>query len=78
MSAMRAKTVLVAVLKTPRDLRLLLREKRYRIPLAFLPKRRFTHIAFYEPQTTFGKRGKRIAYYAKVTGREARERLLRD
>ena len=43
------KTVLVGVLKSKDDLKILLEEKWYRIPIAFLPKRRFTHIAFYQP-----------------------------
>ncbi len=43
------KSVLVGVLKSEQDLKILLREKWYRIPLSFLPKREFTHIAFYEP-----------------------------
>ena len=75
MGVMRRKTVLVAVLKTPRDLRILRERRRYRIPLSFLPRRPFTHIAFYEPRETFGARGKRIARYAKVVKREVRKRI---
>ena len=69
------KTILVSVLKSPRDLRTLLQEKWYRIPRAFLPKQKFTHVAFYQPQTTFGKRGKRIQYYARVAKREVKRRV---
>lgn len=69
------KTVLVAVLKSPRDLRILREEKWYRIPRAFLPKRKFTHIAFYQPQTAFGRRGKCIRYYVRVWKREVKRRI---
>ncbi|MEK7169809.1 MAG: DUF559 domain-containing protein [Patescibacteria group bacterium] len=68
------RTVLVAVLKSKDDLRILLAEKWYRIPVAFLPKRKFTRIAFYEPMTGFGKTGKRIRYYARVAKREVKKR----
>lgn len=44
-----AKSVLVGVLRSKSDLSILLQEKWYRIPLAYLPKRPFTHIAFYQP-----------------------------
>lgn len=67
--------VLVAVLKSKDDLRILLHEKWYRIPIAFLPKRKFTHIAFYQPITGFGKAGKRIFYYARVAKREVKKRI---
>ncbi len=76
--------VLVGVLKSNEDLRILLEEKWYRIPLAFLPKRKFTYIAFYEParvyraggpQTTFGKVGKRIELYARVSKRQVKKRI---
>lgn len=68
------KTVLVAVLKSKDDLKILLKEKWYRIPIAFLPKRKFTHIAFYQP-LKFGKNGKRILYYARVVKREVKKRI---
>ena len=77
---MRPKHVLVSVLKEKSDLPLLLTEKWYRIPLAFLPKRAFTHIAFYQPEGV-GETGKRIAYYARVAKREVvkrRELLPRE
>ena len=73
--------VLVGVLKSRRDLDLVLQERWYRIPCAWMPKRRFSYLAFYEPvrfgkmgkpSTTFhGKEvlGKCIRYYAKVLGR---------
>ena len=59
------KTVLVGVLKNKRDQRILLKEHWYRIPVAHLPKRKFNYIAFYQP-AGFGKKGKRIEYYAPV------------
>ncbi len=67
------KTVLVSVLKSKEDLQILLGEKWYRIPVAFLPKRKFTHIALYQP-LGFGKSGKRIEYYARVVKREVKKR----
>lgn len=66
-------TVLVGVLKDLRDRRILLQEHWYRIPLAFVPKRRFTHIAFYQP-SSFGRQGKRVLYYARITKREVKKR----
>lgn len=68
------KSVLVSVLKSKDDLRLLLEERWYRIPLAFLPKQKFTHIAFYQP-IQFGKNGKRIQYYGRVVKREVKKRV---
>jgi len=65
------KTVLVGVLKNKGDLRILLEEKWYRTPLAFLPKRKFTHIAFYQP----AQAGKCIEYYARVAKREVKKRI---
>lgn len=66
--------VLVGVLKSVQDLQILLRDHWYRIPADFMPKRKFGHIGFYQP-TTFGKFGKRIEYYAKVTSCEKFRRL---
>ena len=61
----KSKTVLVCVLKTKSDLRILLKQNWYRIPVAYLPKRKFSHLAFYQP-AVFGKGGQRIQYYARV------------
>lgn len=69
------KEVFVAVLKSRRDLRILLRELWYRIPISFFPKRAFTHVAFYQPQTGFGKSGKCIRYYACIAKREVKKRI---
>ena len=69
------KTVLVAVIKSKDDLNILFAKKWYRIPVAFLPRKKFTHIAFYEPMTGFGKRGKRIRYYACISKREVKKRI---
>ncbi|MBU2573221.1 MAG: DUF559 domain-containing protein [Elusimicrobia bacterium] len=76
---MKKKPVLIAVIKTPRDLDLLLRERWYRIPDAHAPKRGFTHIAFYQP-ASFGNDSGKIRYYAAVRSRETAERpeLLPD
>ena len=70
----RNRAVLVGVLKSKRDLRLLLHEQWYRIPVAFFPKRAFTHIAFYQP-AVFGRRGKRIEFFAHIAGKEVRRRI---
>lgn len=59
------KGVLVGVLKNKRDLRILLKHGWYRIPAVHMPKRKFSYIAFYQP-ISFGKKGKRIEYYARV------------
>ncbi len=59
--------VLVAVLKCPEDLDILLREKWYRIPIKYAPKREYRVIAFYQ-NASFGARAKRIEYYG-ITGR---------
>ncbi len=61
----REKIVLVCVLKDKRDLHILLKENWYRIPIVYLPKRKFTYLAFYQP-AEFGRFGKRIQYYARV------------
>ncbi|MCX5791911.1 MAG: DUF559 domain-containing protein [Elusimicrobia bacterium] len=65
---------LIAVLKAPRDLSIAARDRWYRIPLAKTPKHEFTHIAFYQP-ACFNPEGKRIKYYAEVTGRALARRL---
>ena len=70
----RQRTVLVAVLKDWRDLGLLLHEHWYRIPIAHLPRRAFTHIAFYQP-LAFGQAGKGINFYARVLEKEMHKRI---
>ena len=62
------KIVLVGVLKNKRDLGILLEKHWYRIPVFFLPKKKFDYLAFYQPEG-FGRRGKRIEYYARVVRR---------
>lgn len=73
MPGTRRGSVLVCVLKTKRDKRILLEEGWYRIPSLYLPRRRFTHLAFYQP-AAFGGRKKRIEYYARVKRMETRKR----
>ena len=68
------KIVLVSVLKSKNDRRILLRHRWYRIPVEFLPKRRFEYIAFYQP-LIFGKHGKRIEYYGKVLRKKVYQRI---
>src|SRR3989338_3904347 len=70
----RKKIVLVCVLKNRRDLRILLKENWYRIPVAYLPRRKFTHLAFYQP-ASFGRSGKCIQYYARVKNRTVAKRI---
>jgi hypothetical protein len=76
MSVDRYATVLVAVLKTRRDLYLAQEEGWYRIPVRHLPKRgrdaRF--LAFYQPGS-FGPEGGVIRYFAPVLGWEQKRRL---
>ena len=70
----KGKTVLIGVLKTKNDRHILFKERWYRIPLEFLPKRAFGYTAFYQP-AIFGKRGKRIEYYAKVSSKSVHQRI---
>lgn len=74
----RYATVLVAILKSPRDLRLAQEEGWYRIPLRYMPARgrEARYIAFYQPRS-FGAEGGVIRYVAPVLGWEmARRREL--
>ncbi len=59
------KPVLVGVLKDKRDLGILLKKRWYRIPVFYLPKKKFQYLAFYQP-ASFDKKGKRIEYYARL------------
>src|SRR3990167_8974035 len=70
----KKRKVLVCVLKNRRDLRILLKENWYRIPLAYLPRRKFSHLAFYQP-AVFGKGGQRIQYYARVKSSRVAKRI---
>lgn len=65
--------VLVGVLKNKRDLRILLTERWYRIPVAHAPRRPFQYLAFYQP-AIFGWQGKCIRYYARVVRRQITRR----
>ncbi|MDO8504341.1 MAG: DUF559 domain-containing protein [Candidatus Liptonbacteria bacterium] len=71
---MNEKTVLVGVLKSKRDQKILLKEKWYRIPVEFAPKRKFKYLAFYQP-AVFGKSGKRIEYYGSVLNKKVEKRI---
>jgi very-short-patch-repair endonuclease len=71
---MKIKNVLVGVLKNKADLDILLKYHWYRIPVEFLPARKFKYIAFYQP-VSFGKNGKRIEYYAAVSGKRKFKRI---
>ncbi|MDP3948413.1 MAG: DUF559 domain-containing protein [bacterium] len=68
------KAVLVGVLKSKNDLRILLRDHWYRVPAVFMPKRKFEYLAFYQP-AIFGRNGKRISYYTRVAKREKVKRI---
>lgn len=73
------KTVLVGVLKSKRDLNILLNENWYRMPVAYAPKKPYKYLAFYQP-AIFGRHGKRIGYYARVLDRQTakRNKLIPD
>ncbi|MDP3881176.1 MAG: DUF559 domain-containing protein [bacterium] len=70
---------LVGVLKSRRDLKILLDNLWYRIPLEKVPKQKFSHLIFYQP-AEFGRQGQRISYYGKIANSKAypREKLLPD
>ena len=70
---------MVGVLKNKRDLNILLTHKWYRIPVREAPARPFHYLAFYEP-ALFGRKGKRIRYYARVLNQQIAKRsdLLPD
>ena len=51
-----------------------MRERWYRIPAAFAPRRKFSYLAFYQP-AVFGRHGKRIERYARVVSRKAVMRI---
>jgi very-short-patch-repair endonuclease len=70
----RENTVLIAVLRAPRDLKIAAQDHWYRIPLKKAPKNSFTHIAFYQP-ACFRSDGKRIVYYSEVTGGSIERRI---
>ncbi|MFH1099147.1 MAG: hypothetical protein V1723_04515, partial [Candidatus Uhrbacteria bacterium] len=69
--------VLVGVLKNRRDLKILLTERWYRIPMRYAPSRQYAYLAFYQP-VAFGGMGKCVRYYARVLERQTvqRNRLL--
>ncbi len=71
--------VLIAVMKRPKDLDILLKEKWYRIPKKYAPKREYDIIAFYQP-ASFKERGKRIEYYGIVRSTRLckRKELIND
>lgn len=67
------KIVLVGVLKNRRDLKFLLNENWYRIPVFHAPVQKFNYLAFYQP-AVFGRQGKRICYYARVLNYQIKKR----
>ena len=71
--------VLVGVLKDQRDLRILMTEYWYRIPVVHAPVHTYEYLAFYQP-AVFGRSGKCIRYYARVLGCKTirRDKLLPD
>ena len=73
-NAPNSASVLVGVLKSKKDLHIVLNRKWYRIPYFYLPKRKFQYVAFYQP-AIFGKRGKRIEYYARAVGAKISKRI---
>jgi very-short-patch-repair endonuclease len=71
--------VLIGVIKNKRDLKILLKEKWYRIPLKYAPKREYDVLAFYQP-ASFRTEGKRIEYYGIVRSKRIvkRKTLIDD
>lgn len=71
------KIVLVGVVKSQRDLDILLHEHWYRIPVAHAPTQKYQYLAFYQP-VIFGRQGRCIRYYARVLDYKTirRDRLL--
>lgn len=70
--------VLVCILKSKRDLDILLKEHWYRIPVSHSPINQFDYLAFYEPLSN--PQGKLIRYYTKVKSCKTlkRNQLLPD
>jgi very-short-patch-repair endonuclease len=68
------QNVLVGVLKSRRDLYIVLKKHWYRVPAACLPGRKFEYVAFYQP-ASFGRSGKRIEYYARVSSKVRVKRI---
>jgi len=77
----RYATVLVGVLKQPRDLYLAQEQRWYRIPVRQLPARGLEarYLAFYQPRS-FGQEGGAVRFVAPVLGWEVmpRRELLPD
>ena len=67
------KVVLVAVLKNKTDLKYLLQDKWYRIPVEKCPKKKYEYIAFFEPGRVTGNYG-RIRYFGKPETVEIKKR----
>lgn len=65
---------MVGVLKDKRDLNILLTRNWYRIPVAYMPVRKFSWLAFYQPAALFGRQGKCIQYYGRVLKRQTIKR----
>ena len=65
-------TVLIGVLKSRRDLDILLEKLWYRIPLVYAPKRKAAYAAFYEPEKA-GRKGL-IRYYGEIKNVETAKR----
>ncbi|HCG76638.1 TPA: hypothetical protein DEW49_01850, partial [bacterium] len=57
--------VLIGVVRRKKDLRIILKEHYYRIPLRRCPVQRFGYLAFYEV-SRLGEEGKSINYYARL------------
>ena len=66
--------VMVCVLKSHRDKEILLKERWYRIPLSYAPRRRPKYLAFYQP-AIFGRSGKRIELYGRVKYWRVKKRI---
>lgn len=59
------KVVLVGVVNRKKDLKIILNEKWYRIPVKYAPKKKAKFLAIYQTKI-FGEEGKAINYYADI------------
>lgn len=73
------KLVLVGVVNRKKDLEIAFKERWYRIPLKYVPKRKAKYLALYQTRV-FDKDGKAINYYASIKGSSLlkRSELLPD
>lgn len=71
--------VLIGVVNRKKDLDIVLKKRWYRIPVKYAPVKKADFVAFYQT-SVFGKEGKCIRYYGKITKVSviSRKKLLSD